>query len=401
MHISERKKKSKFFLSLFFVLVLAGCGFFKVDKLTPHLLAKIPLNNMNGLMWPVQKGIVYEMPMRVAFSEPYLIASEPSEQRVKIFKDNQPFIFISSVKKNRLEQDKNHPNNNSSLNSGQQQKTAEELSSLSQDFIKTEVKSVINGFLDIPEKIVAGKQKDFYVVNYVRAGSIENEESQGYFKILHFTLEGEYLGVLGRGGQVDLPFESIAWLDVDNDGKLWVFYQHMGEYILDAYEDSHVVYSVDNNQCISILFSSETQNQKNTLFTCEKMMPFSGGKRVIFFGKAESVAKGEDEKESSTFYRKLTYFDMEKKESFDIFNDFTEANEYLALAFSDFVYMWNPVDAERLRVSVYDLEGSKHTNLQPELLGRRALWKNIYYGLDGSLYGTRILNNQFELYGWK
>lgn len=377
----------------FFMIVgflLQSCAFFKVDKLKPDVVAKIPIGSKNGLELPAQDGVVYEVPLRVGSIDNYLIISEPSQNRIKIFKDNQLQTILSSFKNRENDLD------------NQEQDTAEQDS----DFISTQVKFFLNEYLDIPEKIVTGKNKDFFVVNYIHSNLVgKNQSGQGFYKILHFGVDGEYYGMIGRGGQMELPFESVVWLDTDSEGLLWVLYQHMGDYVLDRYQNSKVVYSSNSDTCVNILFNEkEKQNKKQTL-SCERILPFYDGKRILYYGKAEaSIEKKESKDETENHllsYRKLAFFDLEKNETSMVFDEFSEDHEYLALAITDSVYMWNPSDPSRLRVSVYDLEGSKQTNLQPEFLGNRSAWKSIYYRLDSSLFGIRIANSQLFLYRWK
>lgn len=371
-------------------LLLQSCAFFKVDKLKPDVLAKIPIGSKNGLKLPAQDGVVYEVPLRVGSIDNYLVISEPSQNRIKIFKDNQLQTILSSFK--------NRENNLDN----QEQDTADQDS----DFISTEVKFFLNEYLDIPEKIVTGKNKDFFVVNYIHSNLVGKSQSgQGFYKILHFGVDGEYYGMIGRGGQMELPFESVVWLDTDSEGRLWVLYQHMGDYVLEHYQNNKVIYSSNSDNCVNILFNEKEKQNKQQILNCERILPFYDGKRILYYGKAEANLEKKDsadQKENHlSSYRKLAFFDLEKNETSVVFDQFSEDHEYLALAIGDSVYMWNPSDPSRLRVSVYDLEGSKQTNLQPEFLGNRSAWKSIYYRLDSSLFGIRIANSQLLLYRWK
>lgn len=384
---------------LFVSLTLTSCAFFKVDKLKPELLAKLPVGNVNGLLLPVQNGIVYEVPLRVGALDDYLIISESSRNRIKIFKDNKPIIIISSLKN---QEEQNNVLSKSQEKEKENTSESEEKKIEQSDFVGTEVKFFLNEYLDIPERIVTGKNKDFFVVNYVRSGSSENvKEEQGYYKILHFGIDGEYYGVIGRNGQIELPFDSIVWLDTDNEGRLWVLYQQMGEYILEQFENRKALYNVNENECVNALFSESERQDTNISFTCERILPFFNGKRVMFYGKAEAIHSPEKKSSKQIYYHRLAWRDLEKNETFIVFDEFTEENEYLALPVGEQVYMWNPSDPNRVRVSVYNLEGSRETNLQPEFLGRRSSWKNIYYRLDATLFGIRIFDNQFTLYRWK
>ena len=373
---------------IFTLLLFISCSRFKVDKLDSELIFSIPISESHSsVYYPKQFGIYHGIPSKVGISGDWLILSEPSEKKVKIFKDNELQTIIISENTTAKARDSEDPG-------------------------KTKV--ISNNHLEIPGIIVAGNDDDFYVVSYTPSDlrvkpqrskrKIEpvQTESTGFYKILHFDMKGNFLHLIGRRGLAELPFESIIWMDTDSDNRIWVLHRHLGELFLEEFANGKEIAMMNQKDCEKKLFKNANDTSDVSFISkCEYMYPSENGEDLILIGKV-GKAPSKNEGDGYTFlYRKYVVMERASGKSTVIFNKLNDPEDYPYIPYEDNIFIWRTVDPGVVRFGIYTQAGDLVKSLQVELFGKKSNWRSLYASLSGNIYGVRVFNKNIEIYQWQ
>jgi len=364
---------------IFTLSIVQNCSWLRVNKLTSKMIFSTPIDKSeNNLNIPNQSGLYYEIPSTIGIVNDWYIVSEPSAKKIKIFKENKLSVIIKSdtIKNEKI----NAPADSS-------------------------VKVITNHYLNIPGMITGGQDDDFYVVSFSPTDSestysTQNLNSTGIYKILHFDVKGNFLQFIGRHSQIEMPFEKIVWMDVDENNHLWVSHRSFGELYLDKYNNGQEMESVDEKLCTATLFPPEKIDPKH-LYTCEILYPFYDGRTVLMVGRVDEVPEEKSKSGNYIFlYRKYITYDLKDKSSEEIFGKITDPESYPYIPYNDHILIWRTVSSNRVKLAVYNDSGNLINNLQIDFFGKRSNWRSTYVTLTGNTYSIRVFNNALELYQW-
>jgi hypothetical protein len=376
----------KYFLLAAIAFLSASCARFKVNKLASSELFKIPIGHENtSLNYPEQKGLYYEIPGRVAVVDNILVTSEPSANKIKIFKDNKLQVVIVS---------ENAAKNTSNYNEEQKPE------------VKKEFNQVVNKNLNVPGALAAGNDDDFYVINYISATSQPETPSQissgGYYKILHFDVKGNFLDIIGREGRMDLPFESILWMDTDDNNNLWVLYKYIDSLTLDQYKNGGLVNSISQKQCNETLFQNEKE-EKTMVRQCEEMYPFYNGSQILLIGREDKIPDKKEISDQVYQFQRRIYKTLNLKNGKveTVFANMNDPEDYPYIPYESNLLIWKTIRADRFKIAVYDTDGDLIKFFQIELPDRRNNWRSTYATLSGNFYSLRLQNKSLSVYQWK
>lgn len=385
----------RIFLLACFVPFLGSCARFKIEKLAPNELFKIPIDRqLEHLNYPEQKGLYYEIPGRAAVMDDWFIISEPSHKTIKLFKENQLKVVISS------EDNKGKPEFEKKIADGKDGK-------------KADYQVIFNKQLNIPGAIAAGKDNDFYVVNYISASdnksqaanslNPDDDNSGGFYKILHFDIKGKFLHLIGRQGKLDAPFESILWMDINDDNDLWVLYKYVEEVLLDHYKNGHLVKTVTQKDCEAALFANEDKTGSHFAFQCEEMYPFYSENKILMIGRVDKLPEKKSDSDSVYVFQKRIYKlkNLKNGKVTTIFDNMNDQEDYPYIPHFSNVLIWRTVRVDRFKLAVYDVDGDLSKYIQIDLPGHRNSWRSTYATLAGKFYSLRVHNKSLHVYQWK
>lgn len=360
----------KKFFWIFFVIALGFCGRFRVTHLSPTVLLSLPVGS-DGLEYPVQSGVLHGLPKTVGVIDNWFIISEPSQEAIKIF--NGTKIHLKLVSKYSLEK-----------------------KATKKDDIAKEVKTVVNELLRVPGRIVAGREEDFYVVNYIPPLG-EGDFSSGAYRILHFDFSGKLLQVVGRKGQSELPFENILWFDIDIKGNLWVLYSHLEELHLDQYQKGKLLREIRQKQCEEVLFAN-TVREKGMLYRCEFLYPFYDASKILFIGRVDRA----DAEGTYQFQYRVVVSQDEGGESRVVFSRLNDPEDYPHIPYGtgEFI-VWQTLDYQKIRFALYNLSGELVNNLQLDFMGRFTDWRSTWVNLKGDIFSLRVIGKNVEILKWR
>jgi hypothetical protein len=367
------------------ILLISSCARFKVEKLNPNELFNIPIDKQaDHLNFPEQKGLYYEIPGRLAIMDDWLIISESSNKDIKIFKGNKlrTVIYSEDVKKNMAVDEKIPVK-------------------------KEDIQKTFSRHLNIPGALTGGKDDDFYVINYISTEDIANNEkiegdSGGYYKILHFDIKGNFLQIIGRQGKMDHPFESILWMDTDDDNNLWVLYKYVEQLVLDRYKDGILTYTITQKDCEEALFTGENV-EETSIKQCEEMYPFYNDDMVLMIGRIDKLSEKKGDNDSANAFQRRIYKTKDTKNNKvnTIFENMNDPEDYPYIPHSSNILIWKTAKQDRFKIAVYDTDGDLIKFLQIDLPGRRNNWRSTYATLAGDFYSLKVQKNSLQVIKWK
>lgn len=368
--------KSKRLILFFIIMALAtGCARFRIKELSPETIFKIPINGkLSGLAYPNQNGIYFEIPSRIGVSGSRLVVSEPSNKMIKIFDDGNLSALIVGPEVTV---------------------TNEEVKAAGGP--ERPVSLFVNQHLSIPGMIAVGNDDDFYALSYVLSGV---EAGVGYYRVLHFDIKGNFINLIGRSMQKDLPFDSVLWMDTDEENNLWVLYRYSGGIQLDRYGEDEKSVSYSSEDCINAVIG-EGPKQENHFYSCEVMYPFYEGDRALMVGKVEEVFMENKVQNRRFSHRVYKTRDVASGSDETVFDKYSDMDSYPYLPAGDNIFVWKTVGNRRIRFAVYDTEGDLLHNLQMELYGRQTSWRTTYSTLAGDIYSININNRSFDVIHWR
>lgn len=350
------------FIALLFSL---SCARFRVEGLQQRQVLEVKYDK-DLVTFPKQSGVVHEVPAQVAVMDNWVVLSVPSERRLIFYKNEKLSLTLEG---NPIEKESGN-----------------------------DIKRLYVDQLKIPGRVIAGKSDDIFVETFIPAGS----SSVGFYKILHFNLQGELLAVIGREGQPQLPFENILWFDVDTKGNLWVEYRYLGKLIIDNYVNSNLEYQVSEQLCFDRLFDQDKIDTDRYLYRCERMVPFYGGNKVMLIGRVEKNQSGEDGEVQSPFqYRSAVSIDRSGTAS-EIFNRLSDPEDFPYLTHGEEeILIWQTEDYDQLRFAVYSSLGELQRNYEVRLKSRPQQWRSIYGTIDGRLFGIQVKEESLSIVRWR
>ncbi len=360
---------------LTFAFLTQGCARFRIKELSADIAFEIPLNEkIGGLAYPNRDGLYFELPSRVGVSGNRLIVSEPSNKMIKIFNDGVLTSLITG------------PDVPVSVDEVKDAGLPE-----------SPVTLYVNQHLSVPGMIAAGNDDDFYVLSYVLSGV---EAGVGYYRVLHFDLKGNFISLIGRSMQKELPFDAVLWMDTDEQNNLWVLYRSPGGIQLDQYTETGVGRSYNSENCINAVIGKNSKAE-NLFYTCEVMYPFYEGDRVLMVGKVEEVVNEGKTQTHHFSHRIYVIRDINSGQDEYVFDKYSDTSSYPYLPAGDNILIWKTVGNRRIRMAVYDNDGDLLHNLQLELYGHRNSWRTTYSTLAGEIYSIRVNNKNFEVIHWQ
>lgn len=353
-----------FFLILFF----QSCARFRFEERHPEII--FSASTETGEMdFPVQSGVLVGVPRKIARVDNLNILSSPEGGEIYIFeKDTLSRIIRGSS---------------------------------APDTEKTPSVPVVSSPpLHIPGETIAGKNKNFFVLNYIPAGSSEEESQSGFYRILEYSLSGELLHVIGRSGQSELAFDKVLWFDLDRKGRLWVLHLYLDRLYLDRYEDGVQEVSVSAQDCRTHLYGENTAQTEETK-ECELMYPFPEGNDILLSGRTEK--KGKTENESSRFqFRTFAHLDLEKNTVKMISQEWNDPDDFPLPSISEkTMILWQMQNKQRARISFYDLSGHLKNNYRIDFIGHPQQWRSTYTTLSGKIYSVKVSPGRIESVEWK
>ncbi|MDH5719599.1 MAG: hypothetical protein OEZ13_03165 [Spirochaetia bacterium] len=393
-------------LLISFCFPFINCARFKVEKLKAEKIFSVPMG-AKGISFPNQQGVYHEIPLRIGVVDDKLIAPEPSNKLIKIFNNEKLELIIIS----KEQHEKNIKD----------QKTEPDKS----------VKIIAVENLNIPGIITGGVDSDFYVLSFYTEALSQNTDkkgenlssnanesgeenteqkislqstggSLGFYKILHFDLNGNLLGIIGREGKPELPFESVLWMDVDNDKNFWVLYNDLEDIRLEKHVEGKLFKYFEAKQCESIVFDKISKKEKE-LFSCENMYPFPSGDKVIFVGKIEELPDLKSGEPEGYIFQKRIFVlhDLKTGKNTVIFKNLNDPEDYPYLPYENYITLWQFQKHNQTKVALYNLEGDLIKNLQINLEGPRHTWRSTYLTLSSGFYSIRVIENKFTVYRWQ
>ncbi|MDH4199725.1 MAG: hypothetical protein OEV66_05015 [Spirochaetia bacterium] len=378
-----KHKLKNIFIFFIISVSMVSCARFKVEKLSPNELFSIPVDRKpDHLNFPEQKGLYYEIPGRIAVVDDWLVVSESSNKVIKIFKDNKLHTLISS------ENNKKNP------------APDEKKDSKKEDFQK-----IFSKHLNVPGGLAAGKEDDFYAINFIAPSETnkgDEGEPSGFYKILHFDVKGKFLHMIGRQAKMDVPFESILWMDVDDDNNLWVLYKYVEEIVLDEYKDGELIHSISQKDCEAALFNNVSID-KSEIAQCEQMYPFNSDKKVLMIGRIDKLPEKKSDVDSIYVFQHRVYKTKNLKNGKieTIFDNMNDPEDYPYLPYSSNILIWKTVRVDRFKLAVYDTDGDLVKYFQIDLPGKRNSWRSTYTTLSGKFYSLRVHNKSLHVVQWK
>lgn len=373
--LMKGKKKmtlAKHFMVSLLIISMGACARFKVSNLDANVLFSIPINK-NSLSFPSQTGILHGIPRKVGITSERLTISEPENKSIKIFKENQlERIIISKDREN--DTFSNEPND-------------KKIRSFSE-------------YLKIPGNIVSGTEDDFYVLNYYPNLSGPNEQS-GFYKIIHYDLKGQFIQIIGRNGQSELPYENVIWMDTDTSGRLWVAYRHLDDLYLEGYEENQVYRSYSDQECVKNVFMG--QNLSSTdIARCEFMYPFPSGEKLLLVGRVDSIKDSEAGAKGRVFkYRTFVVIDKNGKSEV-IFGKINDPEDFPYIPYNENeILLWQTLDYNRVKLPIYSLHGALINNLQITQTDRFENWRSTWFNLQGKAYSIKVDSLKLEVIRWK
>ncbi len=354
------------------------CARFRVDHLTAVKIAAIPLGH-EGLEYPKQNGIYHEIPKTIGIIDDWLVAAEPSNGTIKIFNNNRLQVRLMSK------------------SAAEKRGTGKK----STDDPDSKVRNITSEQLRVPGRISTGNDEDFFVVNFMPVESREKTETGGAYRILHYDLNGKLLGVIGRKGQPELPFEHILWMDTDKQGNLWVLYNHFEELHLDRYYKEKLITEFREKQCDEALFS-EVNREKNYVYRCEFMYPFFSGDKILLVGRVDR-APAESSKSAGYQFQHRIFRVRDKNGNLDtIFSRLNDPEDYPYLPYDDNqILIWQTIDYQKIRMAVYSLSGDLTNNLQIQQDGRFSQWRSTWMTLSAQFYSIQVADGFFYVIRWR
>lgn len=365
-------------LILLMVITFSGCARFRVSDLSKSTVITIPItkNNYSGVFFNQSGGVYEAIPGRVGIKDNLIIFPEASKKQIKFFKDRKMFMILQS------------------------HLFKEEKSENMQPYEKIDVKK--SDSLNIPGKIVIGDNDDFFVENYdpVISKDVDQKESYGFYRILHFDINGNFLGLIGRKGQNELPFDNVMWMDTDTEGSLWVFYRQLDELNLDQYGEGNLLFSISEKECYSYLY--ENEKSENLFSHCEYMYPFNDGSKILLVGRTEKRPEEESKEKGYIFqYRTFKILDLDEKKAYPLMNRMNDPEDFPFLPYDDkHILIWQTRAQNIVRFAMYSIEGNLTNNLQIEFDGLIHNWRRTYYTLKGEFYSIRVFKKKLKIYRW-
>ena len=361
----------KYFLVILITLLFASCSRFKVDKMNPRKVFSMKVSRKT-LYFPEQNGIIHSLPQRIGVVDDWVIIPETTERRIKIYRKGTLSLILQS--KARIA-------------------PAETL------VVNESVKIVSDDQLNFPGAIFSGNEDDFFVINYSPSIAVPEDNSdapreKGIYKILHYDLKGNFLGLYGRNGNISLSYPGILWVDVDSENRLWVLYRLLDDLILERNNGKSVDLSYNRKHCESLLFTEKPTGSYS--YSCEVMYPFYDEDRVLFTGKVI------DKENRKFLYRVIKTQSTTNSETNEIFSRLNDPEDLPYYPFDgNHIMIWQTLDNERIKWALYNLDGDLVNNKQLTYFGKRSGWRSTYYTLSGSFYSIRLLNGTLEVYNWR
>lgn len=371
--------KKKLVVALFASFILfIGCARFRVNDLSKSTVISIPIKKENGAgVWFNESSGVYEaVPGRVGIKDNLVIFPEASRKQIKFFKDRRLYMIMQSPLYKQKEE--------------------------SEDKLPDTVDVKKSMQLNIPGKVVIGDNDDFYIENYdpVVSSDPDQKESYGFYRILHYDINGNFLGLIGRKGQNELPFDNIMWMDSDTEGSFWVFYRQLDELNLEQYSEGNLVYSISQNECHSYLY--EKERDKDLFSQCEYMYPFNDGSKVLLVGRTEKKPEENSKEKGYIFqYRTFKVLDINDNKAEPLMSRMNDPEDFPFLPYDDsHILIWQTRAKNIVRFAVYSTEGDLTNNLQIEFDGLIHNWRRTYYTLRGEFYSIRVFKKRIKIYRW-
>jgi len=367
-----------------FLILVSGCARFRVSDLSKSTVISLPITeeNLHGVYFPSDNGVLQMIPGRVGIKDNLIIFPEPYRNQIKIFKDRKLLMILKS-------------------NRAPDADSAQKLEEKKKALISAQVEIKKSDVLNVPGKIVIGEQDDFYVENYDPIKNADEGSGRfGFYRILHFDLNGNFKGIIGRKGQSELPFDNIMWMDTDKEGALWVFYRQLDELNLDMYSEGNMVFSMTENKCFSQLYGEH--QEKNLQNVCEYMYPFPDGSRILLVGRSEKEPEKDSNEKGYLFqYRTFKYYDIESRKAETIFEKMNDPDDFPFLPYDDNnILIWQTRSPNTIRFAVYSTGGSLKNNLEIEFDGFIHSWRRTYYTLKGNFYSIRTFKDSIKIYEW-
>ncbi len=354
-------------LKTFLLLLILGtaassCARFRVDNLNPKTIFSVNLKT-EGLSFRNQSGITLALPSRIARMDNFYAVASPDAGEIFIFEKEKPVLVIRGS---------SAPNTES------------------------KIPAASSPLLHIPGETIAGKNKTFFAVNYVPAAADAEGRDSGYYRILHFSLSGELLGVVGRNGQRELAFESVLWFDSDQEGNLWVLHKYLGKIFLQSFSGESLVQNFSEEDCETALFGKP--NPENSF--CELMYPFPSGERVFYSGRTQRASESENTP-PRFLHRTMANYDIEKNSVKMIFQEWNDPDDFPYPPIANrAILLWSMQKDNKIRLAEYGLEGNLKNNLQIQMKAHPQQWRSVYTSLSGKIFSVRTLANRLELIQW-
>ena len=357
-------------LTVLSLVSLLSCARFRSSTLTPEKIFSLAIAE-DKARFPKQGGIYHEIPGRVGVLKDWVAFSEPSEKSVKLYRGGKLVFAVRAQEKDKSKNDA---------------RTVEALR--------------------VPGRIAMGGNDDFFVENYLPPeGENKDASIRGGYKILQFDFKGKLLRAIGRKGLSELVFENILWFDTDTRGNLWVLYRYLDELHLDRYEGGRLAFEFRQNDCEALTLDKkqmEMLKDKNSIVHCEYIYPFYSGERVMLSSRIDRVDPESDKKQLTLAYRIVKIKNIADAAPETVFARLTNAEDHPYLPQGkESVGIWQNLDAGKVRIGRYSLDGDLRNSLVIEISGRPSEWRQVWQTLSGEIYGIRIFADQFEVHRFK
>ena len=369
-------------------------------------MAGIPLDK-SILNYPKQNGVYHEIPGKIGIEDERILISEPSSRIIKIFDEGE---LERVIKSGDYYSDPDNVDNTK---------------------LSTETKEVFISELGIPGMISTTSDDSFYVLNYI--SQEKNKASSGNqetYNILHIDFEGKLKGVITQDTEpilkasqevITLPeaqalkiqdiqnisdpadFSDIQWMDVDDDGRLWVLYGNEQEMFLESYEKNKRSYRFSRKDCYASIFKNRKES-KDEERACEIFYPFGDGKSLLLVGRIEEIESKNDDLDDTEYFFKeriFTVFNIASKTVEEIFTHRSEPQENPYLPYKDDRFIiWVTKDYNNFVLELYSISGSLKKKYQLNLEGTAHSWRSTYTTLQGNIYSIRVFKHSLMIYEW-
>lgn len=349
-------------MKIFFIifLIFISCGRWKTTKLKPDLLFNIPAGSESGdVMLNYNENDLLDISLHMEVHQGSFYLADNILKRLQVID-----------KKNGL-----------LLSIGANAKSGKKTAGMS------------NFHFSAIGKMAVDSDSNIYVQNQFTSSmdsgtSLKNDHGISPSYITVFNDKGTLLYTLGKTGSPDIPFDSIEWIGIDNDDRLFIVSRSFSAW------DVHRFMKRKKNFYVSFSDSDfqETDGDDKLDGKIEKVMAYCSGDDIII-----SVAyySGSDFR-----YRKLLSYSIEDRKISIILNAPDPKNELFSVVDDKYIYLWD-VDEERIKFIICNFDGNIINNIVISYQEDKDSFSDIMMDNSGQFYSYHVNRKGINVMEWR